>query len=67
MTFLVKSNFCFYVGPDTGLAVSPLDPDVEQACRDGIQALVAEDFYITNEEGDFILDDMGNMIPIDCS
>jgi len=44
VTFLVESNSCFYIGPDAILGVSPLDPDVEQACRDGIQALVDMDF-----------------------
>lgn len=44
VTFFVESTGCFYVAPDGVLAVSPLDPEVEQACRDGIQALVDEDF-----------------------
>lgn len=67
VTFLVDSIGCFYVGPDIMVMSRSLEVGDEQACRDGIQALVDEDFYITNEEGDFILDEMGDMIPIDCT
>ena len=67
VTFLVDSIGCIYVGPDIMVMSRSLEVGDEQACRDGIQALVDEDFYITNEEGEFIEDEMGNFIPIDCT
>ena len=48
VTFLVDSVGCFYVGPDGfssfGFSTDDLGLENEQACRDGIQALVDEDF-----------------------
>jgi hypothetical protein len=44
VTFLANSNGCFYVGPDIAVISRSLELEDEQACRDGIQALVDEDF-----------------------
>jgi hypothetical protein len=42
--FFVDEFRCFYEDPDGMMLVNDLDPEVEQACRDGIHALVDLDF-----------------------
>jgi hypothetical protein len=42
--YFVDEFRCFYKDPDGMMLVNDLHPEVEQACRDGIHALVKLDF-----------------------